>query len=141
MGSKKSMWAYIHEMFTGENQPAQLEDDSKLMRSNTLLTKKEVYIPLCIAFTLAILFLINMLCSMFTHLGDMFRGTFESYLFFVPSFRFAVPYLFGLSVPAAISIFVVFKIKVNYGSLNVGQKGNSAFMTKTAFEKRVKAQL
>lgn len=112
--------------------------EKKLMKGNLFLGSKKTRRTVYIGITLIILLAINIICKLFSNLGNIVRGTMNPLAVFIPSIRLLPFYLIGLLISFVICLIVYFKIMVNFKELNVGQKGTARWLSKKEIDERFK---
>lgn len=112
--------------------------NAKLLKGNVLLGNRRIYLLLCGGLTALVLFSLNVMFQLLFNLGNIVMGTKGVGVIFLPSLKLIPVYIFGLLVSAAGSFYLLYKIRINFRDLNVGQKGHNRFMTQEEIAERFK---
>lgn len=129
--------AYKYKRGTKEEQVTTLGDGNILMRANFLLSSKPLMAIIGILFFFLMFFLtnyfINSILNIFGNFSAIFQGKSEILFSIKNAFVFTSgrAFLYGLNffISCAFVGSTLFKIRVAYKDLNVGQKGVERFTT------------
>lgn len=105
------------------------DEQKKLLSFNEFISNKQVIIGVCVIISLLFLVIFNILSQLISNLGHILKGNFNYLKIFVPNFGATPFFIIGLLILFICLFILVYKIKVNFKDLNVGQKGKARFAT------------
>lgn len=105
------------------------DENKKLLSFNEFISNKQVIIGVCVIISLLFLVILNILSQLISNIGQIIKGNFNYLKIFVPNFGATPLFIIGLVILFICLFTLVYKIKVNFKDLNVGQKGKARFAT------------